>query len=237
MRRTTILVVDDEPWLREVLRTGLEGAGFDVAEAADRNGLREVLDSRTIDLITLDLRLGNEDGLELARDIRADLNIPILMISARTAPIDRVHGLECGADDYIVKPFLIREVILRIKKTLERYQSTTAQEGKLFFDHISFDPKRSSVTRSDGTPVELTGTELKLLELFLNHPGRILDRDSISRELYGHNWSPYSRTIDGHVARLRQKLGHQDETPPIIRSVRGVGYVLIGEVRDESGLD
>lgn len=229
-----ILVVDDEPAIRSVLREGLEAEGWTVSEADNRKTLMAALDSPAtppVDLITLDLILGGEDGLLLAREIREHRNLPILMITGKSTPYDRVRGLENGADDYIVKPFLIREVVLRVRRTLDTYRHEVDSDEPILFDHSAFDLKRRVVKHLDGTPVELTELELKLFELFIRHPGRILSRDDISRALHGREWSPYDRTIDGHVARLRKKIEPRGDAPVLIRSVRGVGYVFTADVK------
>ena len=207
--------------------------GYRVLEAGDRMKMLDVVQTESVDLVTLDLMLGREDGLEIARTLRATRNIPILMITGKSSPLDRVAGLESGADDYIVKPFHIREVILRIQKALDTYGHEIESQNSLLFDHTAFDPKRRVVKHLDGSSVELTGIELGLLELFIRHPGRILSRDEISRTLFGRDWEPLDRTIDGHVSRLRQKIELPDEGPSLIRSVRGVGYVFAGDVRTQ----
>lgn len=230
MVQKTILIVDDEASIRKALRSGLEAEGWRVLEAQDSTSLFDVLQHEEVDLITLDLVLGDEDGLDIARRLRTTRNLPILMISGKTEPYDRVHGLECGADDYITKPFHIREVLLRIERTLERYTHEISGGEEVVFDHSAFDLQRKVVRHIDGSPLELTGIELRLLELFVRHPGRVLSRDDISQALHGREWSPYDRTIDGHVARLRRKIEPPGEAPTLIRSVRGVGYVFTGEV-------
>lgn len=231
MSKISVLVVDDEPEVRETLRTGLESEGWQVSEAWDRSSLFDAIASNNIDIVTLDLKLGGTDGLELARELRNQRNIPVVMISGRSEPYDRVRGLENGADDYIVKPFLIREVVLRLKMTLERYDGHVGAPTKVLFDHSELDLKRKVARHLDGTPLDLTATELQLLELFVRHPGRVLSRDEISNALHGRDWSPYDRTIDGHVARLRRKIEPAGDEPMLIRSVRGVGYVFSGEVK------
>ncbi|MBF9029959.1 response regulator [Rhodobacterales bacterium HKCCE3408] len=231
MAAANILVVDDDPAIHRLLCDGFEAAGWSARTAINRKTLFAALREDTFDLITLDLSLGQEDGLEIAREIRAVRNIPILMITGRATPFDRLRGLECGADDYVVKPFHIREVILRVQKILDIYRRDIGGDASVLFDHSSFDPKRRIVERLDGSPVELTDIELRLLELLVRHPGRVLSRDEISQALFGRDWSPLDRTIDGHVARLRKKIEPAGEVPSLIRSVRGVGYVFTGEIR------
>ncbi|MEQ8256345.1 MAG: response regulator transcription factor [Roseovarius confluentis] len=231
MTKATVLVVDDDPEIRKALNHGLSSEGYNVHEASDRATMLSNLRENHVSLITLDLNLGGDDGLDLARELRAKRNIPVVMISGRTDPYDRVRGLECGADDYIVKPFHIKEVVMRVQKTLERYQDTVQPSGKLLFDHSELDLKNHIARHLDGSPLDLTEMELKLLELFVRHPGRVLSRDEISHALHGRGWSPYDRSIDGHVARLRRKIETPGESPLLIRSVRGVGYVFSGDVK------
>lgn len=234
MRPISVLIVDDDPEIRRVLRAGLEAEGWSVSEAWDRDSLFDRLETEAVDLVTLDLALGKLDGLELARELRGRHNVPILMVTGRADPFDRVRGLEMGADDYIVKPFLIREVVLRIRHTLERYQYPIQRADvheAVAFDHSQNDLEHRVLWGRNGEQVNLTGLERKLLEFFLRHPGRVLSRDDISQALHGREWSPYDRTIDGHVARLRRKIEPTSDSPVLIRSVRGVGYVFNGAVR------
>jgi two-component system, OmpR family, response regulator len=230
MRDISVLIVEDDPDVRKGLRLGLEAQGWQVFEAWNRATMLEALRGNRISIITLDLNLGKDDGLKIALEMRRQWNIPVVMISGRHEPYDRVRGLECGADDYIVKPFLIREVVLRLQKTLERYQNPVDAPTKIVFDHSELDLKRMVAQHRDGTPLDLTSMELQLLELFVRNPGRVLSRDEISNALYGRDWSHLDRSIDGHVARLRRKIGLPDEVSPLIRSVRGVGYVFSGDV-------
>lgn len=236
-----ILVCDDEPGVRSVLRRGLESAGYAVHEAGGKAELLACLKTIPINLITLDLCLGNEDGLQAAREIRATRNVPILMITGRSTPIDRVTGLEHGADDYISKPFHVREVLLRVRTVLRRYEleggaADSARAGESGEERYEFeagvlDAKRREVHAPGGERVQLTDAEFGLLLLFLRQPTRVLSRDEITAQLKGHSWSPLDRTIDGHIARLRKKIEPNSETPRLIKSVRGVGYVFTGDVR------
>lgn len=237
-----ILVVDDEPEVRLALRCGLEAEGYAISEAGSMSALLHRLEEvPSISLITLDLMLGHEDGLLLARQIRAKRNVPIIMITARTAPMDRVTGLEHGADDYIVKPFHIREVLLRIRTVLRRYElegksdetatDSEAIEARYAFEAGVLDMKRRELIAPDGTNIDLTDAEFDILVIFLRHPGRVLSRDDITMQLKGRRWSPMDRTMDGHIARLRKKVEPQIEQPRVIKTVWGVGYVLAGDVR------
>lgn len=238
-----ILIVDDEPAVRAGLRTGLEAEGFVVSEAGGEAQMRERLEREPdIALITLDLKLGQSNGLELARTIRAERNIPIVMVTALGAPIDRVTGLEHGADDYIVKPFHIREVVMRLRHVLRRYElegqhpdrepaKTDEHEHEQYrFETGSVDARLRTLTAADGTPIELTTAELDLLLVFLRHPGRVMTRDDIMLHLKGRQWSPIERTVDGHIARLRKKIEPDIARPRLIKTVWRVGYVFTGEV-------
>jgi two-component system phosphate regulon response regulator OmpR len=236
MPKGRILVVDDEAEVRTALRLGLQAGDWQVVEASDSSAMFEALARQDFDLVTLDVLLGQEDGLLLARRLRAERNLPVLMVTGKGQPVDRVEGLDHGADDYVVKPFLMREVLLRIDRILERYQRqiSVMSEGQMLFDHSSFDPRNGMVRHADGSVAELTGTEQRILELFTRRPGIIISRDDISQELHGRDWSPYDRSIDGHVARLRRKIEPEVEAPVLIRSVRGVGYVFTGDVRKKA---
>jgi two-component system, OmpR family, response regulator len=236
-----ILVVDDEPGMRVVLRRGLEAEDFSVSEACNLSQAMGRLNQQPpISLITLDLILGSQDGLLLARQIRSTHNVPIIMITARTSPVDRVTGLEHGADDYIIKPFHIREVVMRIRNVLQRYDvvgrnraanpSERAGEERYEFEAGIFNVRRRELIAPNGVAIDLTDAEIDLLLLFLRNPGRVLSRDDLMLMLKGHNWSPTDRTIDGHIARLRKKIEADIETPRLIKSVWRVGYVFAGDV-------
>lgn len=232
VRQKTILVIEDDPDVRRVLISGLSEEGFAAIEAASREAAIECLQRRYVDLITLDIGLGEDDGLQLTREIRAVANVPILIITGRAAPIDRVRGLEHGADDYVTKPFHIREIVLRVRALLKRYSDSgedqRAPADAYTFDDATLDLRRRELRRLDGTVIELTETEIKLLELFLRHPTRVLSRDEIHTFLRGRDWSPFDRSLDGHVARLRRKIEPLADEPRLIKSVRGVGYVFCG---------
>ena len=235
-----ILIVDDDQSVRRVLADCLLPEGFAVFEAATGAEMLKELAARRIDLITLDLNLSGEDGLKLARDVRSRQNIPIVMITGKSDPIDRVVGLELGADDYIPKPFHMREVLARIRAVLRRYQpsgepntggdAVPANGDRLVFDGRSLDLVRRELKDAMGGVVELTTTEFDLLTLFLKAPGRVLSRDQIMDQLKGHDWSPLDRSIDSMVARLRRKIEPENETPKLIKTVRGVGYVFTAGV-------
>lgn len=234
---TRILVVDDEPEVRALLRTFFEREGFAVSEAKDGAELFARLDEHPIDLVTLDLSLGREDGLNLASRIRAARNVPIVMITGKDDTIDRVVGLELGADDYIAKPFHLREVLARVRAVLRRKEAarpaidggsrTAASNGEHYdFAGWRLDVPRRQLCRGDGSQVDLTTAEFDLLLIFVQRPARVLSRDVIMDLLKGHEWSPIDRTIDNLVGRLRKKLEPDADAPQLIKTVRGVGYLF-----------
>jgi two-component system, OmpR family, response regulator len=233
-----VLIVDDEPAVRAVLSRALTDEGFKTFEAANRDEAMRCLAENSVDLITLDLRLGQVGGLEVAQEIRIKRNIPIVMITGCDQAIDRVAGLEHGADDYITKPFNIREVLLRLRNILKRYAPPVTVHDKpngdaacrYFFEHCILDPAKREVRAERGDRIDLTDIEFQLLLLLVKNCTRVLSRDEISQALTGHEWSPLDRTIDGHVARLRRKLESPADEPRLIKSVRGIGYVFAGDV-------
>jgi two-component system OmpR family response regulator len=236
--RSQILVVDDDPEIRALLRKCFERDGFSVAEAASGADMRTRIEDKDLVLVTLDLTLGGEDGLELAREIRATRNVPIIMITGKGDTIDRVVGLELGADDYIAKPFQLREVLARVRAVLRRYAGaeTTAASGakaedeeRYTFEAYLLDVGRRELT-CDGKPCELTTAEFNLLHVFVRRPRRVLSRDNIMDMLKGHEWSPLDRSIDSLVGRLRRRIEADSNNPQLIKTVRGVGYVFTADV-------
>jgi DNA-binding response OmpR family regulator len=233
---TRILVVDDEAEIRVLLRKCFEREGFEVGEAKDGFELRVSLEQYPPSLITLDLTLGGEDGLELAREVRAKCNVPIIMITGKGDTIDRVVGLELGADDYIAKPFQLREVVARVRAVLRRYgtpEQTPASAGheRYGFDDMVLDLTSRELSGRAGKLQELTTAEFNLLAMFVKRPHRVLSRDNIMDLLKGHDWSPADRSIDALVGRLRKKVEPDNERPRLIKTVRGVGYAFTADVK------
>lgn len=235
-----ILVVDDEDAVRELLRDCLEMEGFVVLEASNGDEINAQLNQNTIDLITLDLNLGGENGFDLVREIRTTRNVPIVMITGKGDTIDRVVGLELGADDYIAKPFQLREVVARIRAVLRRYDSipptSTAPlskdstEDRFAFDRFQLSIPHRNLETANGETVSLTTSEFDLLVTFIKRPSRVLSRDNIMDLLKGHEWSPTDRSIDALVVRLRRKIEADPSAPTLIKTVRGVGYVFAADV-------
>lgn len=219
-----------------MLRRCLEDEGYQVSEAVDREGVLGQLDG--VDLITLDLNLGTSDGLSIARDVRAESQLPIIMITGKGDMVDRIVGLEIGADDYIAKPFHLREVLARIRSVLRRtgvhHDEAPAQpagsdtEGQIHFDGYVLDIGRRMVTGPDGA-LTLTSGEFDLLVLFATHAHRVLTRDQIMDLLKGHDWAPTDRSIDNQVARLRKKIEPDPRKPVLLKTVRNAGYSFTPE--------
>ncbi|MEQ9637682.1 MAG: response regulator [Devosia marina] len=223
-----ILIVDDDPQVRRMLRRCLEDEGYEVTETG--NGDKIEAEVSEADLVTLDLNLGREDGLEVARRIRHVSDVPIIMITGKGEMIDRIVGLEIGADDYISKPFHLREVLARIRSVLRRSGTskpsipTVAATATIRFDGFELDPSRRSFKAPDGAEIPLTTGEFDLLVVFTRHPHTVLDRDRIMDLLKGHDWAPNDRSIDNQVARLRKLIETDTRQPRLIKTVRGAGY-------------
>jgi DNA-binding response OmpR family regulator len=234
--------VDDDPKMRVLLRRCLEGEGFAVYEAASENDVLTALSAHKIHMVTLDLNLGSESGLNIARNIRQILSVPIVMITGKSDVIDRVVGLEIGADDYISKPFHPRELVARIRAVLRRSESdadTTPTnsptdedaDGPVAFDGLCAYPDRHELYDRTGALADLTSGDFLLLQVFLDHPKRILSRQRIMDLLHGTDWAPFDRTIDNQVARLRRKIEREPARPQLIKTVRGVGYMFAADTQ------
>lgn len=236
-----ILVVDDDAKIRLLLRRCFEGEGFRVAEVGRGADVLPALERATFDLVTLDLTLPDLDGLSVARQVRERSRVPIIMVTGKGDMVDRVVGLELGADDYIAKPFHLREVLARVRAVLRRAPATGSggetpsagggSRGSLTFDRWRMDLDRREVVDQAGVPAHLTSGEFGLLEVFVQHPNRVLSRDQIMDLLKGHEWSPLDRSIDNLVARLRKKVEVAPDQPTMIKTVRGLGYLFVPAVR------
>jgi two-component system phosphate regulon response regulator OmpR len=221
-----ILVVDDDPGMCTLLEAYLGDSGFAVETAVDGTAMWQAVERGMPDAIVLDLMLPGEDGLSLARRLRSQSNVPILMLSARGEEIDRVVGLEVGADDYLAKPFSPRELLARLRALLRRSQapSITPPEG-LVFGHYRLDPTARRLLKN-GTAVELSSGEFDLLKVFAERPGRVLSRDVLLDLLKGYECDPFNRTVDIRVGRLRRRIEPDPANPVFIRTVRGEGYLF-----------
>jgi DNA-binding response OmpR family regulator len=226
--RPKVLVVDDEPEAVELVEFNLKQGGFDVAVAAD--GAEALKKARGLmpSLIVLDLMLPEVDGLEVCKMLRRDsatAKVPIIMLTAKAAEIDRILGLELGADDYITKPFSPRELVLRVKRILQRGQAPDQEQERLKFGELVIDGPRHLVTWR-GKKVDLTATEFKLLMLLAQRRGRVQSRDQLLRDVWDYQSAIDTRTVDTHMRRLREKLGPASK---YLDTVRGVGYRFVEE--------
>jgi two-component system response regulator RegX3 len=231
-----ILVADDEPHIREVVRAYLEREGYEVLEASDGEMALEHGRTAGLDLLILDVMLPGRSGFDVLRVLRSEgSSVGVLMLTARDDVIDRVAGLELGADDYVVKPFEPREVVARVGAILRRFGRTTsvpptasASEGPQAIPPVSFfdltiDLETRDLTRA-GVSLPLTRTELDVLAALAEQPGRVWTREQIGQRVFGESFDTFDRTIDSHVKNLRAKLGARPDAGPYVETVRGVGY-------------
>lgn len=232
--RPFILVVDDDTEIRRLVSAFLAREGFDVAEAADAAAMDMALSRRAPDLLVLDLMLPGEDGLSICRRLRGSGGPAILMLTAKSDEIDRVVGLEMGADDYLVKPFGPRELLARIRAVLRRVADrpgATAPSRRFAFDRFVIDLDARQLGDAAGAPVTLTSGEFDLLACFVDRPRRVLSRDQILDRLRGRGAEPFDRTVDMLVSRLRRKLGEASPGTELISTVRNGGYLFTPTVR------
>lgn len=231
MENKKILVVDDDPGMRELLQEYLASQGYEVVAVADGIAMEKYLQQYTVNLVILDLMLPGEDGLSLARKLSARGNLPIIMLSARGEDVDRIIGLEVGADDYLAKPFNPRELLARIRAVLRRHdesQSTlriAAVDGQHRFGPFLLD-MNSRILRKEGGEIALTAAEFTLLRIFVEHPNRVLNRDMLMDLMKGYERSPFDRSIDVRVTRLRRKIEADPAAPEYVRTVWGEGYLF-----------
>jgi two-component system response regulator MprA len=223
--RPVVLLVDDDERLLGALRRGLSLRSFQVDVARNADEALARLQTREPDLIVLDILMPGMDGLNLCRLVRDRFALPILMLTARDAVPDRVAGLEAGADDYLVKPFDLQELVARIRALLRRASAEATRKEQVSYGDLSLNPRRWFAQRA-GEPLALTATEFRLLDLFMRSPGQVFTREDILATLWGDEWlGMESNVVDVHVANLREKL-EASGRPRIIKTVRGVGYLL-----------
>lgn len=223
-----ILIIDDDVALCELVTEYLEPLGFEIQAVNRGDQGAETALSGNFSIVVLDVMLPGLNGFEVLRRIRAGSKVPVLMLTARGDDVDRIVGLEIGADDYLPKPFNPRELVARIRAILRRSQTDDAREhnqrGSLAAGDVELD-LRTRVVRRSGQVVELTAVEFDLLERLLWAAGRIITREELSKEVLGRSTSPFDRSIDMHISNLRKKLGHQLGDVERIKTVRGVGYI------------
>ncbi len=229
-----LLVVDDDPEIRRLLRSYLEKSGYRLEVAADGKQMFHALERMHFDLIILDLMLPGEDGLTLLRKLRADSNIPVVMLTAMGEETDRILGLEMGADDYLPKPFNPRELLARIKSVMRRTallpDESQADGREAHFLGWILDLQQHHLISPDQIIVPLSGGEFRLLRVFVEHSGRVLSRDQLLEFTQGRESNPFDRSIDVLVGRIRKRLNEDSKSPQMLHTVRGEGYLFSPEV-------
>jgi two-component system, OmpR family, response regulator len=228
-----VLIVDDDADIRESTGEYLTGHGFRTVLAADGKQMREAITAAAPDVVLLDLNLPGEDGLSLTRWLRLNHDVPIIMITAAGEVVDRVVGLEVGADDYIAKPFDLRELRARLRSVLRRtrVRAAPAQERpatkRVRIGHCELDLATHQLFDADGGEISITSTDFDLLRVFAENANRVLSRDQLLTMTSNREWEPFDRAIDIRIARLRRKIEPDPENPAIIRTVRGAGYMFV----------
>jgi two-component system OmpR family response regulator len=231
---TRLLLVDDEASLREPLADYLSRQGFIVRQAEDAAKARSVLLDETPDLVLLDIMMPGEDGLSLCRHLTETRHLPVILLTARGEPMDRIVGLEIGADDYVPKPFEPRELVARIRSVLRRATRPTAtseEDSPYEFDGWRLEPLKRKLSDPSGNVVPISSAEFRLLVAFLNHPRQVLDRDRLLDMVQGREAHLFDRAVDNQVSRQRRKMEDDSRDPKLIQTVWGGGYRLAADVR------
>ncbi|WP_163576355.1 response regulator [Halomonas faecis] len=230
----TLIVVDDDPEIRELLADYLGRHGYRALVAEDAEALHRLLATEPPDLLIVDIMLPGDDGFTICRKVRRDSEVPIIMLTASADDTDRILGLELGADDYLGKPFNPRELLARIKAVLRRTHSapgeTPAEARLVAFGDWRLDRMTRELIDAEGVRLPLSGADFQLLQVFLEHPEQVLTREALYERTRGRSAPPLDRSIDVHVCRLRQRLGEESQHHQLIRTVRGVGYVFTARV-------
>ncbi len=229
---THILVCDDELEVRDMLQEYLGKKGYNVSAASCGDELRECLSSEKIDVMIMDINMPKEDGLSILKSLRPDITTPVIMLTAAGDVVDRIIGLEMGADDYLGKPVDLRELEARIKAVLRRPGHITDKvtekkdDEKELFGEFVLDKSAAKLLAPSGDEVPLTAMEYNLLKLFSDNKGRVLNRDQILEKAHDRSWDPFDRSIDIRISRIRRKIEKNPEKPEIIKTVRGIGYLF-----------
>lgn len=228
----TVLVVEDEKQLNKMIRDYLESLGWSALGAENGAEALEIFRNEAVDFILLDVMLPNLDGLDVMRRIREDSNVPVIFITAMAEESDKLIGLELGADDYITKPFSLKEMAARIRTVMRRAAAAVneEEEGPVILEvgDLVLDPERHLIRRGD-TPLYFTAVQFDILHGFMKHPGRVFTRTEILEFFQDHAWEGYERTIDVHIKNIRKQLELDRDSPRYLQTVRGVGYRLSGD--------
>jgi DNA-binding response OmpR family regulator len=223
---TTVLVVDDEPIVREVVVSYLEREGYRTLEASDGDTARQLIERESLGLVVLDVMLPGTDGFELCRWVRAHFDLPVILVTARGDEVDRIVGLELGADDYVTKPFSPRELALRVRTVLRRATASLPAHQRLDFDGLELDASTREV-RKRGEPLRLTAREFDLLWFLADHPRQVFSRDLLMERLWGYKATVDTGTVTVHIRRLRAKIEDDPAHPRFLETVWGVGYRFV----------
>jgi DNA-binding response OmpR family regulator len=231
--RAHVIVCDDEPDIRDTVVEYLERHGYAVTPADAGPALRELVNNQHVDVVILDIRMPGEDGLSLARYLREHSDVAIIMLTGSAEIVDRVVGLEVGADDYVAKPVDLRELLARVKAVLRRTsvserpaeKTSTPGRHQVQFGKCRFDPEAHKLYNAEGVEIAITAMEFRLLKVFSEHRGRVLNRDQLLELAHDRGWDPFDRSIDIRVSRLRKKIEADPSKPEVIRTIRGMGYL------------
>ncbi|NID14612.1 response regulator [Luteibacter yeojuensis] len=230
-----LLIVDDEADVTLLLSRYFSSQGFRVTTACDGHEMRRALAAQPVDLVLLDLGLPDEDGFAITRYLREQWRGPVVIVTGRGEAVDRIVGLELGADDYVTKPFDLRELLARVRSVLRRSRATgnpvSQAPNRLAFDRYVLDVQSHTLVDSEQNPVELTGGEFVLLRTLVEHPNQVMTRDQLMNHVHGREAGPFDRAIDVQVGRLRRKIEPDPSRPRLIKSVRGTGYLFTPTVR------
>ena len=235
MSNGSVLIVEDDRDIRQIVAEYLGSQGYDVDQAEKGSDMREAIERKVPDVVLLDIRLPGEDGLTLARYLRERYDVGIIMVTGAGDVIDRVVGLEVGADDYVTKPFDPRELLARVKSVMRRLQvrvparagGVDAEAERVAVGRCFLDVASHRLLDAQGNEVSITSMEYELLKVFTEHPNKVLSRDQILTLTKNREWEPFDRSIDIRIARLRRKVEANPEEPQAIRTVRGAGYMFV----------
>lgn len=226
-----IAVVDDEADIRETIEDYLAMNGYEVRTADGGEALRALLEQEDFDLVLLDISMPGEDGLSLARHLRANSKAGVVMLTASGTTVDRIVGLEMGADDYIVKPFDLRELLARVRAVIRRVQreeqAAAQSDNQIAFGNCLLNLDSHKLFDSEGKEIAITSMEFDLLKAFAEHPNRVLNRDQLLDLAHNRGWEPFDRSIDIRIARIRRKIEAEPSKPEVIKTVRGAGYIFV----------
>jgi len=220
------MLVDDDARLREIVGMALEGEGYRVLSSETGREAMRVLEHEEPDLLILDVMLPDMDGFELCREIRRGRAVPILMLTAKTDTVDVVVGLESGADDYVTKPFVTKELVARIRALLRRTRTTESPAERIVIGDLEILPDAATVTKA-GEPVHLTKTEFRLLSIMASRPNNVFTREMLLQQVWEYDYFGDSRIVDVHIRRLRSKIESAPHDPAVVQTVRGLGYKVV----------